>query len=169
MGDPVIFDDGGSTRIRRVLLGGGIGAMNSLLDVGPLKAMAGVPVPAGTPGSQHKINSAFANIVVVFQDSTGAAFTIGPTAFANCEVTSGDQKVRGDIVAAGTALVITAFSLAGQEPLVEAKQHHGKRHYVVTNAPSADQVAIDGRVVLDTSAPPMGAVAPILFTSVVLT
>ena len=36
MAEPVIFDDGGSTRIKRVLPGNGVGEMDSLLNVDDL-------------------------------------------------------------------------------------------------------------------------------------
>jgi hypothetical protein len=164
MADPVIFDDGGSTRIKRVMPGGGIGAMDGLIDV---VTPAPAPAPPGTSGSHHTVNQPFSDVMIVFQDATGNAFTIPNQPFNTVEVRSSlNQTVLGDLVAANH-LRITVFG--PNDPLVDAKQHHGKRRYIVSNAGPIQQIFVDGVQVLDAGAPPLGALAPLLYTSVILT
>src|SRR5262249_47639656 len=123
MANPIVFDCGGSTRIKRVLGGGGFGAMNSLLDVdfltGP-QAPPGSPAPGTGPlpvpcvGSQQGVNGPFIGLTLTFQDSAGIPFLIRVKPFPNnfLITSSLNQSVRGDLVAPGPDLIITIFSTA---------------------------------------------------------
>jgi hypothetical protein len=147
MSDPIVVDCGGSTRIKRILAGGGFGDMASLLDVENLTAPLIVgtgPLPAGSSGSQHQAPGPFTNMRIVFQDSTGVPFAIpiAPLPPSFLIVSNAGQNVRGDFVAAaggGVDLIVTVFSTV-TDPLVEAKQDRndhakmGRRRYIVDNA-----------------------------------
>lgn len=163
MGEPVIIDDGGSTRIKRLLPGNGIGEMDSLLDVDDLQS------PVGSRGSDHTVNDAFSSVLIVCQDKTGA-FTLSFAAFTKVEVSSAlNQQLSAEKVAG--KLKITVFSTVS-DPIVESKQHKKKRRYVVSNSGPIEAVSVDGAIVYDTRANgtlPAGASRPILYTSVVLT
>lgn len=151
MADPIVFDCGGSTRLKRILAGGGFGNMPRLLDVHNL-FQAGdtpVPVPAGATGSQETVtvsaNDPFTNVTVMFQDAAGIPFTIPVAPFPTSFVIASNlgQNVRADFVSDNQGrmitIIITLFS-TGADPLVAAKQlrldtsRQGRRRYVVENA-----------------------------------
>lgn len=161
--DPVVIDDGGSTRIKRLFLGDGIGEMDKLLDVDNLAD------PADTRGSSDTINSGYTNVLIVCQDKTGASFSMAFANFANVVVTSGlNQNVKCENLT--NKLKITIFSPAS-DPIVESKQHKKKRRYVVSNSGPIEKVLVNGVVKYDTSDNtklPDGALKPIIYTSVVL-
>lgn len=163
MGEPVIFDDGGSTRIKRLLPGTGVGEMDSLLDVDTLTS------PVGARGSDHTVNEAFSKVLIVCQDKTGP-FTLSFSGFAKVEVSSAlNQQLSAEIVAG--KLKITVFSTVS-DPIVESKQHKKKRRYIVSNSGPIETVSVDGTLVYDTrqgGTLPGAATRPILYTSVVLT
>jgi hypothetical protein len=146
MSDPIVVDCGGSTRIKRILSGGGFGDMRSLLDVADLTALipGTGPLPAGASGSQHLAAGPFANMSIVFQDSAGVPFVVPVAPFPQSFllVSNGGHNVRGDLLprlGGGFDLLLTVFSTIS-DPLVEAKQDRndharlGRRRYVVNNA-----------------------------------
>lgn len=176
--DPVIMDDGGSTRIKKVMLppaGGGtpgVGAMDNLLDVNALVA-PGKPYN-GQPGSQQRINhdatvASYGTVTVTFLDSNGRP-TTNNRPFGTFTISSGDIRVMAEVIAAGANagdLLVTIFSTNGTDPLVDAKQHRDtgnvkRRRYIVANAKAIDQVTVDGAPI----APPAGT---IVYTSVTAT
>jgi hypothetical protein len=163
MAEPIIFDDGGSTRIKRLLPGAGIGEMDSLLDVDVLAS------PAGARGSDHTVNDAFNRVLIVCQDKTGP-FTLSFSGFTKVDLSSSlDQQLSAEMAAG--KLKITVFSTVS-DPIVESKQHKKKRRYVVSNSGPIETVSVDGTLVYDTrpgGTLPAGAARPILYTSVVLT
>jgi hypothetical protein len=187
MADPIIVDCGGSTRIKRIMAGGGFGDMRSLLDVADLTTLiAGTgPLPPGSSGSQHLAAGPFANMSIMFQDSAGVPFVIpvaAPLPPSFLLVSNGGHNVRGDLlgVAGGFNLILTVFSTIS-DPLVEAKQDRndhakmGRRRYVVNNAGPIKTVYLNvptlppANPVFDTSgvtgpppAPPvaLGAIGP---------
>jgi hypothetical protein len=162
MAEAVVIDDGGSTRIKRVLGANGVGEMDSLLNVKGI-------TPSPRKGSTHNVNDAFTSVLIVFQDKTGNPFTMTFTLTRGVDITSAlGQNVSAK--ANGTKLDLTVFSDTS-EPIVEAKQHDGKRRYVVSNSGPIETVTVDGTLVLDTRQGPLptGANRPILYTSVVLT
>jgi hypothetical protein len=164
MAEAIIFDDGGSTRIKRVMTGTAVGAMDSLLDVDDLGD--------GTRGSEHTINDSFSKLLIVTQDKTGKPFTITDTSFTTVEVSSG---LAQEIIAekSAGALTITVFS-AISDPIVESKQHKKKRRYVVSNSGPIEKITVDGTIVFNVrqgepNILPGTAAKPIVYTSVVLT
>jgi hypothetical protein len=132
---PVIFDDGGSTRLKH-LINNGPGAMNGLLDV---------DTTVNPAQSTDTIAGPFTSVRVVTIDATGAATTPVNSALLsgdNFTITSDNgQTVTGVIDAQGRC-VITIIGSNNNPPLMEAKQFKKKRRYVVANA--GPIVAIDG-------------------------
>jgi len=161
--DPIVIDDGGSTRIKKILAGGP-GAMDSLLDVNP-----NVPA-AGSAGSTHTVpaaGSSYGNLLITSIGPTGAPGAPIATAFSTFEIHSGPHQVNGTLVLNGATglmdLVLTVFGPSTNEPLVEAKQNNKlsnhKRRYVVANAKAIDSVFVNGTQVFT-------AAANTLYTSV---
>jgi hypothetical protein len=155
MADTVIVDDGGSTRIKRLMNGNAVGAMDSLLDVDNL--------PNGTRGSDHKINDSFSHILIIVQDRLGKPFTVKDSAFSSVTISSGlAQEITA--VKNSTSLTLTIFS-GSSDPIVESKQHNKKRRYVVSNSGTIVFNVRKG----ETEVKPATAQTPIVYTSVVLT
>jgi hypothetical protein len=158
MADAVIVDDGGSTRIKR-LMSNGIGEMDSLLDVDDLTT------PTGSRGSTHDINKAFNDAVIGCQDDTGAVTGVPISTFNTIEIASQlDQSVF--ITKTTTKLSITVFSNVS-DPIVEAKQHKKKRRYVVANSGPILTVKVNGTKIYDVADSPTGR--PVIYTSLVIT
>ena len=151
MADPIIFDCGGSTRIKRATAAGSVGAMNGLLDVNDA---------ANPPQSQEIINDTFTAIAIASIDRTGASAQVNinplpvPTTFLI--ESEGDQNVQGDVAAATCTITVFGASVAGSTkkivPLVEAKQFHKKRRYIVANAGAIQRITVNGTVQFTTSA-----------------
>lgn len=164
MAEAVIFDDGGSTRIKRVMTGTAVGAMDSLLDVDDRGD--------GTRGSAHTISDSYTKLRIVTQDKTGKAFEITDSVFATVVISSG---LAQEIVAEKTAASLTLSVFSGiSDPIVESKQHRKKRRYVVSNSGPIEKITVDGAVVFnvrqgETTVLPAGAAKPIVYTSIVLT
>ena|SRR5688572_10005934 len=165
MAEAIIVDDGGSTRIKRVMTGTAVGAMDSLLDVDDLGN--------GTRGSDHTINDSYSNLLIVIQDKFGKPFQITDASFTTVAISSG---LNQEITAAkngSSSLTLTVFSGAS-DPIVESKQHKKKRRYVVSNSGPIEKVIVDGAIVFNVrqgepNVLPAGASKPIVYTSVVLT
>lgn len=147
MGNPVIIDDGGSTRIRHHRIphdpvAGPVGAMDGLLDVQPV---------GGIGQSDHSFNGALGNFTtlkVSFIDpasgvTTPVAGIPALLALDKVEIVSGRITVRVDIRAgAGGASILTIVGSPGVDPVVDAKQHKKRRRYIVSNAPPIDTVTV---------------------------
>jgi hypothetical protein len=164
MAEAVIVDDGGSTRIKRVMAGSAVGAMDSLLDVDDFGN--------GTRGSDHTINDSYSQLLIVIQDKFGKPFQINDSSFTTVEISSG---LAQDITAVknGSSLKLTVFS-SSSDPIVESKQHKKKRRYVVSNSGPIEKITVDGAIVFNVrpnepSVLPAGASKPIVYTSIVLT
>src|SRR5262245_24021425 len=161
MADAVVIDDGGSTRIKRILPGG-VGEMDSLLNI--------IDLNTTRRGSTHAVSDTFTKAMIVCQDKTGAPFTLTVNLTGTVEIASAlQQNVSAQMN--GGNLDLTVFS-DRSEPIVEAKQHGGKRRYVVSNSGPIETVKVNGTMVYDTRPNgllPQGASRPILYTSVVLT
>jgi hypothetical protein len=127
MASPVIFDDGGSTRIKR-LIPNGPGAMNALLDV---------DMTLNPAQSTETVAGPFTKIRVVSIDHTGFAATPVDSALRSGDsfsiASENGQNVTGDIDGAGQC-VITVLGSANNPPLMEAKQFKKRRRYIVANA-----------------------------------
>jgi len=157
MADAVIVDDGGSTRIKR-LMSNGIGEMDSLLDVDDLTT------PASSRGSTHDINKQYNTAVIGCQDEEGTVVNVAINAFSTIEISSQlDQSV---LITKGTKLTITVFS-KNSDPIVEAKQHKKKRRYVVANSGPIQTVKVNGTKVYDVTNSPTGK--DVIYTSLVIT
>jgi hypothetical protein len=159
MADAVIVDDGGSTRIKR-LMSNGIGEMDSLLDVDDLTT------PPNSRGSTHDLNKVYDNAVIGCQDDTGAVTNVPiDSSFGTIEISSQlDQSVL--IKKTNTKLTITVFSKVA-DPIVEAKQHKKKRRYVVANSGPIQTVKVDGTKIYDVNNSPTGR--SVIYTSLVVT
>src|SRR5215471_2979902 len=177
MANPIVIDCGGSTRVKKILVGGGFGEMNGLLDVVRLNPpsppstfpLPGTsPLPVGATGSQHRAGGPYANLSIVFQDAAGTPFSIAvPLAPlpANFVVTSNaGQSLMGDVVAGGD-LILTVFSTVS-DPLVDAKQNRadgaasGRRRYVVVNAGAIKTVSAGGVAIFDATNTAIAPIAP---------
>jgi len=165
MANPIVIDCGGSTRLKRILAGGRLGEMNTLLDVSRLLApMAGTsPLPAGSTGSQYRSAGVYTTLNVMFQDAAGTPFSLSTPIPANFVVTSNaGQSVMADVDAAGN-VILTVFSTVS-DPLVEAKQNRadgansGRRRYVVINAGGIKTVTTAAGAIFDAT---NSAIAPI--------
>ena len=101
MAEAIIFDDGGSTRIKRVMSGTAVGAMDSLLDVDDLGA--------GKKGSGHTINDTYTTLLILIQDKFGKPFQINDSSFTTVEISSGlAQEIVADTTSG--SLKVTVFS-----------------------------------------------------------
>jgi hypothetical protein len=133
MADPVIVDDGGSTRIKR--LTNGVGAMNGLLDVDP---------NANPPQSTESVHGPFSHITVVTIDESGTATqALDSDLVANDSFTissANDQFTVGAVDHTGK-LTLSLQGTASNMPLVEARQFAKKRLYEVTNAGPIQQIS----------------------------
>src|SRR3979409_1755936 len=100
MGDAVIFDDGGSTRIKQLVGGTANGILDHLLEV------------SNPPGTQHSDDTApgpFSQILIAFLDAaggvtgTGPARVLQPIALAANHAfeifSDNDQRVKGKVSA----------------------------------------------------------------------
>jgi hypothetical protein len=128
MANPVIVDCGGSTRIKR-LENGGMGAMNSLLDVDPALT---------PPSSTQRLNNTYAHVTIASVNADGKAMQQLDSAVAGNDkftITSENgQSVVLQINANNTMLTMTVQGLPNNPPLVEAKHFNKKRRYVAINA-----------------------------------
>jgi hypothetical protein len=168
MAEAIIVDDGGSTRIKRVMHGQAVGAMDSLLDVDDL--------PDGTRGSGHTVNDSYTKLLIVIQDKDGKPFEINVPSFTTVTISSGlSQEIRLD--KSSSAVKITVFS-STSDPIVESKQHNKKRRYVVSNSGPIEKIVVGTAVKFNIrkgepqvlpSTTSGTATPPIVYTSVVLT
>jgi len=128
MPDPVIFDDGGSTRIRR-LEPGGFGAMDNLMDPEP---------DARTPQSKAEtINGPFTYVKVLSIDQTGVVSTpidVGLSSGDNFTISSENSQSVSVNIDAGRHCIIRVRGSVGNAHQMDSKEFNGKRRYLVTNA-----------------------------------
>ena len=128
--DPVVVDDGGSTRITRLAPNGsGVIDKDKLVDVN--KKM-------NPPQSSAGVKGPFTHIRVVTIDHTGIpiqALDLALVANDNFTIRSGNgQKTIGTVDQAGR-LTLALKGPPAHAPHVEARQvNNNKREYVVTNA-----------------------------------
>src|SRR5215510_7455919 len=146
MAQPVIFDDGGSTRIKQLKGGGVDGHLDSLIEVDATTAPAHSGAVAEGP---------FNKIQVTRIDNAGNATTpllITPLAENDkFKISSGLHRVEGKIVdrsgetPPGSAkdLQITISGTGGTEPIVEARHSKGQRRYIISNAPPIEKIEVN--------------------------
>jgi hypothetical protein len=135
MADPMIIDDGGSTRLKRIVQNG-VGAMNGLLDVDDT---------ANPPQSSETLNGPFSNVTVVTIDGNIVATTpvnnpISPNDTFTISSLNGQSVVV--TITAGSGCVISVRGSQNNAPLVEAKQLKKKRRYVVINAGPIQSITV---------------------------
>jgi hypothetical protein len=142
--DPVIVDDGGSTRIKHV--------RSSASDVGAMESLVNVQPGGGGAQSSHTFSGAsvggFTRMQVVYLDQASGNATPTTRTLApgdKVEIVSGAMKVTLDV--GSTSSTLTVFGPTANEPVVESKQAKVKaggtrrqRRYVVSNAPPIDTV-----------------------------
>jgi hypothetical protein len=157
MGEPVIIDDGGSTRIKQIKGPTATGKLDALLD--NLKDTATGP---------------FRKLTISCIDATGAAgpptgataatFPINMVNNDTFKIYSGDHRVEGRLVA-GDDCDITVSGVNNTEPIIEARQSKGKgRRYIVSNSPTIDKVEVNAVGPVQTFTVPAGTV----YTMVIL-
>jgi hypothetical protein len=137
--DPIIIDDGGSTRIKRHMQDG-IGDLNGLLDVKP---DVGGPA-AGRPGSQDSAGAGYGTKLTMtcIKDDGTPSTPIRDVPFKSFRIESGRHRVDGDLLADGK-IRITVSGPDGSEPVVEARQHSGRRRYIVSNSQRISKVTVE--------------------------
>src|SRR6185436_216995 len=121
MPDPVIIDDGGSTRIKKLLkvVGGG-GATNDLDDlmivdtiVAPGKPYDGFPGSAVQIKARGQAPARYGTLSITYIDALGVGFNSAPIPIvANFLVNSGRFKIAGELVVGAnrTDLMLTVYS-----------------------------------------------------------
>jgi|SRR5262245_14843074 len=136
MSEAIIFDDGGSTRIKQLKTTGATGKLNDLIDV--LKDVATGPLKKITitcldeDGAARLPTGASAGTFPLTLGGAGAIFTI----------TSGDHQVEGTILPGGDCLIQISSTTASVVPIVEGRHAKGQSRYIVSNAPPIDQVVV---------------------------
>jgi hypothetical protein len=167
MGEGIIVDDGGSTRIKW-MNGDGIGEMETLLNV---------------RSRESKQNLLFINdynqIRIVWQDEAGIPYKkeymwdeiklVPPMLIPTIEINS-DLSQRVLIEKTQPIPTITISSTSGAiEPIVEARQQRMKRRYIVSNSGTIQQIKVNGVVLYDKQDSIKDPKVPVIYTSVVLT
>jgi len=157
MPDPVIIDDGGSTRIKQLKSPATTGRMDDLLEVdtvavppqstdfalGPFTQISLICISSAGVIATPLPNPAGATVPLPIPLLIGEGFT----AFSD-----NGQRIDGTVVnrvgqqtggrpGTATDLQITIRSLAANRPIVEAK-HAGQRRYVVSNAGPIQRLVI---------------------------
>src|SRR4030095_4662195 len=169
MSEPIVIDDGGSTRIKKLpgATEGSLSELDGLLNVvASVHERARSSAVARSSGDQD-----YSAIRIAFVDSKGRAFDLfdGPRAFSrDFQIVSGNYNVLGELVPnSRTDVGLTVDGPGGCPPLVEAKQQSGRRRYIVTNAPPIAQVFVDGDLVYSANDLPRG-IGPAIYTSVAI-
>lgn len=156
MADPVIFDDGGSTRIKQLRR-----KLDDLLD-----------------NSKDFARGPFSKLRISCVDENGASgpptgagtFPIAMGLNHTFKVFSGDHRLEGRIVdrtPGGTATdcQITVSGVNNIDPIIEARHSNGQRRYIVSNAPSIVKIEVNAQGPVQTFTVPAGTI----YTVVVLT
>ena len=151
MAQPVLIDDGGSTRIKQ-LKGAGPRPTNGVLD-----NLIEVDTTSAPAHSTDVAIGPFSRIQILCMDSTGAvtSLTGGPIAMAvthTFKVHSGNHRLEGRLVdrtgvtpnpGSATDCQITISGVGGTEPIVEARHNNGQRRYIISNAPPIGKVEVN--------------------------
>lgn len=145
MGAPVLVDDGGSIRIKQAKKNAG-GVMDSLFTIveGPNSDEPGMP--ANSKWSKHEIDApnnpkdyySKASLFYVAED--GTPITDNLTLNTIKVTTDFGLTVELKKIGAGEKLKLM-ISSEEAEPILESRQHKGKRSYVVVNGGRIVQVS----------------------------
>jgi hypothetical protein len=150
MADAIIFDDGGSTRIKQLKR-----KLDDLLDNSKDFAKG--------PFSKLRISCVDAD--GVSQPPTGGGtFPIAMVLNDTFKIFSGNHRLEGRIVdrsaGAGTATdcQITVSGVNNTEPIIEARHNKGQRRYIVSNAPSIDKIEVNAQGPVQAFGIPLGTI-----------
>jgi hypothetical protein len=157
MADAIIFDDGGSTRIKQ------IGAkLDDLLD-----------------NSKDFARGPFAMLRITCIDEAGVAgpptggagvFPINMVLNDTFKIFSGNHRLEGRIVdrrpgGTDTDCQITVTGVNGIDPIIEARHSNGQRRYIVSNAPSMVKVEVNAQGPVQTFPIPGGTIYTVVILS----
>jgi hypothetical protein len=150
MADAVIFDDGGSTRIKQLQR-----KLDDLLDNAKDFAKG--------PFSKLRISCVDRNGAA--QPPTGGGtFPITLEKNDTFKIFSGNHRLEGRIVdrsaGAGTSTdcQITVSGVSGIDPIIEARHNNGQRRYIVSNAPTIDKIEVNADGPVQTFGIPPGTI-----------
>jgi hypothetical protein len=156
MADAIIFDDGGSTRIKQLRQ-----KLDDLLD-----------------NSKDFARGPFTTLRISCVDETGASgpptgagtFPIAMVLNDTFKIFSGDHRLEGRIVdrtPGGTATdcQVTVSGINNIEPIIEARHSKGQRRYIVSNAPAIVKIEVNAQGPVQTFGIPAGTI----YTMVILT
>lgn len=178
MSEPVLIDDGGSTRIKQLRGPLASGKMDELLEVA---------VVAGSAQSKDAAIGPFSQISITCLNQAGAigpplvgavaapvgTFPIAMGSNDTFEIHSGKHRVHGRIVNRGSSPApattadceITVKGTGGTDPIVEARHSRQQRRYVISNAPAIDRVDVNAAGPPRTFVVPPGTVYTVVILS----
>ena len=147
--DPVVIDDGGSTRIKKLRnpeSGNSLGEMDTLMDVKHDRPEPGKSTSENTTNFRNRGYGE--RVTVSFVNSSGVAATAPGFPVDNfkfVKIVSGDETIQHTIVGEAQTdgklhIAITGHRL--NPPIVDARQHELQRRYIVTNAASIISVEV---------------------------
>jgi hypothetical protein len=144
MPDPIIVDDGGSTRVKR-LSSNGDGEMDGLLNVN-MNPLNGDP-----PQSSDSVSGPFRYIRVVTIGETGIKIPVDSTLAAGdtFTITSANGQFAVGKIGDDYQLTITLKGETNNAPLVEKIVFENQFRYEVTNAGRIQQISgtLNGRTI----------------------
>jgi hypothetical protein len=150
MADAILFDDGGSTRIKQLKR-----KLDELLDNGKDFAKG--------PFSKLTISCIGPDGSAGPPDGPGA-FPIPLAKNDTVKIFSGNHRLEGRIVdrsaGPGTAAdcQITVSGVNGTEPIIEARHNNGQRRYIVSNAPTISKIEVNAQGPVQTFDIPEGTI-----------
>jgi len=149
MADAIIFDDGGSTRIKQLRR-----KLDDLLD-----------------NSKDFARGPFSKLRISCIDETGASgpptgggtFPITMGLNHTFKIFSGDHRLEGRIVdrtptGTSTDCQITVSGVNNIEPIIEARHSKGQRRYIVSNAPAIVKIEVNAAGPAQTFGIPTGTI-----------
>jgi hypothetical protein len=146
MAQPVLIDDGGSTRIKQLKGGAVSGRLDNLIEVDTSSAPA---------KSTDFARGPFSQVQILCMDSAGVVTPLsGTIAMAlnhTFKVHSGNHRLEGRLVdrtaekdpGSAADCQITISGVSGTEPIVEARHNNGQRRYIISNAPPIAKVEVN--------------------------
>ena len=159
MAAEIVFDDGGSTRIKQ------LGAdLDKIMDIDP-NAVGTGPVPTA-PGSNVQAFGDFDLLRVVTVGNGGVTvqtdISIAPSETFQL-VSHWHQRIHGKLVAAAGGVaahcLLTVYGINDVEPIVTGKRLDGQRRYVIENAGRIIKIVAPGNdITIDPGANPYTAV-----------
>ena len=136
MADPIVFDDGGSIRIRQI----------------PTNSAANLHGLLGDASGRHKdiAPGQFSRFVIVFLDSLGTPSASDAIPLGNGFEISCDKNQRITVTnAGGTCTIEIVPGAPGVETEVEGRQRSSQRRYTITNAGRIDTIRQGASLLFD--------------------